>query len=149
MLEKNSVFKFSDGETVAGEGVTSPSRAVGAERGKPRSNADTVVRTAVLRSAAATVTVRTSETIRSVSGLLFRVHGRGARNVPATGAFNASLFVLPRLLPEEVAEVSRRCLPRSWQRHGGRGKDVGDDCIRSSSLCHTPFRLTTGRKGRY
>ncbi|XP_040360713.1 phosphatidylinositol 4-phosphate 5-kinase type-1 alpha isoform X4 [Ixodes scapularis] len=65
VLEKNSVFKFSDGETVAGEGVTSPSRAVGAERGKPRSNADTVVRTAVLRSAAATVTVRTSETISS------------------------------------------------------------------------------------
>ncbi|CAN7979839.1 unnamed protein product [Ixodes pacificus] len=65
VLEKNSVFKFSDGDTVAGEGVTSPSRAVGAERGKPRSNADTVVRTAVLRSAAATVTVRTSETISS------------------------------------------------------------------------------------
>ncbi|KAG0413259.1 hypothetical protein HPB47_009594, partial [Ixodes persulcatus] len=65
VLEKNSVFKFSDGDTVAGEGVTSPSRAVGAERGKPRSNADTVVRTAVLRSAAATVTSRTSETISS------------------------------------------------------------------------------------
>ncbi|CAN7982700.1 unnamed protein product [Ixodes hexagonus] len=80
VLEKNSVFKFSDGDTVAGEGVTSPSRAVGAERGKPRSNAETVVRTAVLRSAAATVTVRASETISSSAPVL----GPGVRNLTWT-----------------------------------------------------------------